>query len=640
MSEYKAEPVDENAYSVDEPDDEKSPRSQSLELASTIDKKNSIWKDNRMIGQQLSKVLDITSQLEVFNDPRSTLAKQFATTMEGNSRELIATQSTLRQCCQSVMNVLSYKPPEFETEKQKIRWDLIHTFSAQIRKSVIRVQDVGAEWFGYLTILHHGIAYYYQTVANGHGTPDIAIQKFQNAAKEFAEFQAKNAEAFMVVRQKSEEAMNAIEKTFGGGQAIKNAQKKMDAYQEKYAEAMQQLKELEGKKLEEIMPLNLEIAQLKGDLAQYDVQLKYSNNEISNLEKEQKNAAERARQKEKAAESAKNYRKELWTKSSWSWWGWRRKKTDYYKDIHTGEKDRLQGIADRYRNIRKRASNEKEAKYAIRQEANKNSKETKEKIKAKEEAIRKKKQIHDPKIDLQVTVVQTAKKRYDDCVNLIKKAVAKYAVGEHSVGEFLTSTQQLGQESLKALAATKNIEVNVRRLSQIITSKCETVWSIDTYFKRSDVQLEALIEPLKQNKCFTMRDLDFAGEEKEFKQHILPLIEDKMNYSEKRKLIKLCCDKDEVERWKESEKKLGKSNTANLMMEVPSLSLFFPSLHRRLEFAWNMLRIADSSENKNILSILPQEIRALELDDKKKTASGTKQISKLKAIDLGKNKKK
>ena len=125
--------------------------------------------------------------------------RSFANTLQSNSVDLIRTQSKLRQSIQATMNVLSYKPATFDNEQQKHRWDLIFKSYGTIRDSVIKVMDVGAEWFGFLVRLDYGLSYFYSSICNGVGDMDTAISKFSAVATEFEKFQEKNSDAIEIV---------------------------------------------------------------------------------------------------------------------------------------------------------------------------------------------------------------------------------------------------------------------------------------------------------------------------------------------------------------------------------------------------------------------------------------------------------
>eukprot|EP01083_Nonionella_stella_P258689 883901_1 len=92
---------------------------ESFEIVTNIDENDPIWKDNYNLRKQLDELLNITNIIGVFGDPRSLLAQSFANAMQENSKELLAAQTTLRHCFQSVLKVLSYKPTKFDNNQQK-----------------------------------------------------------------------------------------------------------------------------------------------------------------------------------------------------------------------------------------------------------------------------------------------------------------------------------------------------------------------------------------------------------------------------------------------------------------------------------------------------------------------------------------
>eukprot|EP01083_Nonionella_stella_P227306 806607_1 len=322
---------------------------------------NTIFQENYTIRKQLEKLMTIMKLIESFKSTATgtASARQFADEVQKNSKELVTTQAALRQCMQSVLNVESYKPVSMD-QQQKETWDLIDTFRREIRKAVINVNDVTAEWFGYLTLLRHGLVFFYESMANGIGTPENSISEFQSAARDFCEFYKKNVGKFNAVREKSEEAMQKILEKFHGRQAIANALKARQKFEKELQKQRQKLTTFQKERLKEVTPINQKIARLKGELAQHDLQLRYENEEISNLEKEQRSAAYRARKNEEAAESKTNYKREKRTTNIFGW-----ELFNYYKNVHTGDHDRYKGIADRYRGIRDKAKNEKTAKAQI-----------------------------------------------------------------------------------------------------------------------------------------------------------------------------------------------------------------------------------------------------------------------------------
>eukprot|EP01083_Nonionella_stella_P286934 976631_1 len=600
------------SYIVEEPDSDDEKKEEILEIQIPNPYRNTpLWQQNHEISKKLEGMLNIITEIPAFDDKRSQLALSFAKAMQSNSKELIATQTTLRQCVQSIAHVISYKPALFENNEQKKRWNLIYQFNSSIRSQIIKTLDCTAEWFGFLLLLQHGLAYFYQTMANGEGTADIAILKFQQAAKQVSDFQKNNSDAFLAIREKSEGAMKEIMETFSGSQAIKDAQAHLEIHYKQHAEEMEKLEEMQSEKLDKIMETEKEIARLKGELSMYQVQLKYANNEISNLGEEQQFAADRARKMMKKAESASNYRKEFKEIKFFKW-----KLFTIRTDKQTGELDRLTKIAETYRNIRNSARSVKEAKIQIKKQATQEIKKTKKQIdtltQRKHELITQEKE----RIEMQTKRVSAAKKRYEDDIKTIQTATKSCGVGEHSIEQFFSSTQQLSHQSLKAIEATKRIEVSIRALSQIISSLCESVWTIAAYFKEKEKLSDKMINLFHENGCHLLSDL-ICKDEKEFNDTILCFMKDVAKPVEIRKIRRLSIDKTKISEWKKSEKSLGKSNTLNLLHQVPALSSFFPSLHCRLKFAWEILKIKDCANNEQILQILPKEIKELTLNDKR-----------------------
>eukprot|EP00484_Ammonia_sp_Unknown_P023789 CAMPEP_0197032998 /NCGR_PEP_ID=MMETSP1384-20130603/11521_1 /TAXON_ID=29189 /ORGANISM="Ammonia sp." /LENGTH=963 /DNA_ID=CAMNT_0042462737 /DNA_START=64 /DNA_END=2955 /DNA_ORIENTATION=+ len=577
------------------------------------DKESTSFKENDRMVKTLTSSLDVVEAFppQYVNDRRCTLAVSFANAMQSNSKDLIRTQSSLRQSMQNVMDVLAYAPAKFDNTEQENRWNVIHKCGDNIRDAVIQLMDAGAEFFGFLMILDFGLSYFHSSIINGKGTLDIAISKFAKAAKEFEEYQEKFTKEIAVVRKASKQSMSEISRTFGGEKLIKEAQEALEKHQKELFAALQELKKLEYEKVKELMPLNMEIAALKGDLEQYNLQEKFANGDIEDLQSEISNARSRAQAMNRQAESASNYSTSTTTRyRSGGWWWWRYSYSySYTTTRHTGNKDRLQGIADRYKKLQQEAQNAKEAKQKIMEQARHDKVKAQGEIAAKQKALDAKKESHEKIIKEQDKEVQLAKQRYEAGLKIISDAVKKFGGTETSVVNFLKATQQLGPATMMVLQATKTMDVNIKRLGEMITSQCETVWSIKTYFQRPDVNLVNMIEPLREENFVTLGDLEMN--EAEFEEEILPLVKAKGKVADRRKIKKICTDKKEIKKWKQSEKTLGQNNTANLMLQVPVLCIFFPSLHRRLKFAWNTLANFKKEDNKAILSTLNEEIKQL-----------------------------
>eukprot|EP01084_Bolivina_argentea_P263570 446142_1 len=539
---------------------------------------NTIFQENYTIRKQLEKLMTIMKLIESFKSTATgtASARQFADEVQKNSKELVTTQAALRQCMQSVLNVESYKPVSMD-QQQKETWDLIDTFRREIRKAVINVNDVTAEWFGYLTLLRHGLVFFYESMANGIGTPENSISEFQSAARDFCEFYKQNSSKFHAVRKQSEEAMKQISDKFDGGQAITGALKEREKFTKTLQEETPKLASLQKDRLKEITPINQKIARLQGELAQHDVQLKYETKEILNLEKEQRIAAYRARKNEKTAETKTNVQREKRTTNIFGW-----ELFNYYKNVHTGDHDRYKGIADRYRGIRDKAKNEKTAKAQIIQLSTQNKKEIERKIADETTILDAINNHYDEQIKQVHDNITQAKKEYKRAELEIEKAINKYSVNRHSISKFLNSANRLSQESLKALDVTKKVEVAIKTFSQIVEAKCRTVFRIDGYFKRVNVNLETMIDPLIKNHIITLQDLE-CDDEKQFNERILPHIKDVANKTQIFKIKKLSYIA--PKKWKQQEKALAKTNIQNLMDQVPPLSVFFPSLSARLTLA-------------------------------------------------------
>jgi len=577
------------------------------------DKESTSFKENDRMVKTLTSSLDVVEAFppQYVNDRRCTLAVSFANAMQSNSKDLIRTQSSLRQSMQNVMDVLAYAPAKFDNTEQENRWNVIHKCGDNIRAAVIQLMDAGAEFFGFLMILDFGLSYFHSSIINGKGTLDIAISKFAKAAKEFEEYQEKFTKEIAVVRKASKQSMSEISRTFGGEKLIKEAQEALEKHQKELFAALQELKKLEYEKVKELMPLNMEIAALKGDLEQYNLQERFADGDIEDLQSEISNARSRAQAMNRQAESASNYSTSTTTRyRSGGWWWWRYSYSySYTTTRHTGNKDRLQGIADRYKKLQQEAQNAKEAKQKIMEQARHDKVKAQGEIAAKQKALDAKKESHEKIIKEQDKEVQLAKQRYEAGLKIISDAVKKFGGTETSVVNFLKATQQLGPATMMVLQATKTMDVNIKRLGEMITSQCETVWSIKTYFQRPDVNLVNMIEPLREENFVTLGDLEMN--EAEFEEEILPLVKAKGKVADRRKIKKICTDKKEIKKWKQSEKTLGQNNTANLMLQVPVLCIFFPSLHRRLKFAWNTLANFKKEDNKAILSTLNEEIKQL-----------------------------
>eukprot|EP01084_Bolivina_argentea_P081628 147795_1 len=138
-------------------------------------------------------------------------------------------------------------------------------------------------------------------MTNGSDTPENSISEFQSASRDFCEFYKQNSSKFRTVRKHPEETMQKILGKFNGGQAITNALKARENFEKTFQKQKQKLTSLQKDRLNRITPINKTIAGLQGELAQHDVQLKYEKKEISNLEKEQRSAAYRARTNEETA---------------------------------------------------------------------------------------------------------------------------------------------------------------------------------------------------------------------------------------------------------------------------------------------------------------------------------------------------
>eukprot|EP00484_Ammonia_sp_Unknown_P006983 CAMPEP_0197077060 /NCGR_PEP_ID=MMETSP1384-20130603/212421_1 /TAXON_ID=29189 /ORGANISM="Ammonia sp." /LENGTH=1057 /DNA_ID=CAMNT_0042515919 /DNA_START=2426 /DNA_END=5600 /DNA_ORIENTATION=- len=797
---------------ITEVDDEKK---ESLELQ-VSDNGDPIVQDNKQMCELLKKSLNVVAALPlpVQTDPRLKLAITFSRSMEENSKDLIQSQSTLRQSMQQVMKVLQYAPIKFDDDnkeidkkdgkglgvKQKERWALIHRSAKSIRDTVIEMMDCGAEWFGFLRALDHGLAYFLSTMMHSPDSPDLAMRKFANVSCEFEEFQQTLTEKIIKIRKVSHKSMDKIAKTFGGEQQIRDARKNLNDDLKKYNKAMEELKDAEMKKLEVLMPIYQEIARLEGLLEQYKIQEKFANGEVSDLEKEMKNAQERADAIYRKADTAVDVRKELWVRTS-GWW-WNRRRTEYYKDVHTGEKSRLEGTAARYKKMKEEAGGEKAAKQKLLENATRKMADTRKLLNAKKDELAKVKKVQQDGVDLMVDLVTKAKKKWEADRKIIEEAVKKFCVNEHSVADFLNAAMQLGgpatmnvmgagkeqigstaarykkmkeeaggekaakqklledatrkmadtqkqvadtqkllakvkkvqqdgvelkvalvteakkkceddrdiiQEAVKkfcvgedsvadfmnaamqlggpatmnVMGAAKTIEVNMKTLRREISSQCEAVFTVREYFQRYHVELEHLIEPLEKEKYLTMGDLEMDKDE--FEEEIKPLLEqhakkakaaamrkrkesqdsndedeesgsDESSSSKKskkqmkstkggdsesddsgkenqrlkrdaRKLQKVCCNKSEIKKRKEKEEKLAEINTKNLMMQMPVLCGFFPSLHDRLKFAWTANAICGDDENKSILDSVRREVPQL----------CWKEEAKLKAIKAPKN---